>query len=215
MPRQKLKRYAELTHLTNVLARPYDLRGKWHANYFRNEQPITLELACGKGEYTVALARRFPQCNFIGVDNKGDRLWKGAKAALYEHLSNAAFLRGRIEDLPDFFAPQEAQEIWIPFPEPYPKRTQSQRRLTSPRYLHCYRQILRPGGRIHVKTDDDSLFASTLKSLQAENCTIHELCEDLHRNITDEDLRAIKTAYERRYLSAGKTIKYVCFGLAE
>ena len=213
MPRQKLKRYAELPHFANVLMRPYDLKGKWLANYFRNAQPITLELACGKGEYTVALARRFPQRNFIGIDAKGDRLWKGAKAALQERLSNAAFLRGLIEELPEFFAPQEAQEIWIPFPEPHPKRAKMQRRLTSPHFLHCYRQFLQPGGRIHFKTDDDSLFEFTVKTLRAENCTIHELYEDLHGAVMEDDLRALKTAYERRYLAAGKAIKYVCFGL--
>jgi tRNA (guanine-N7-)-methyltransferase len=213
MPRQKLKRYADLPHLANVRTRPYELRGKWQADYFKNEHPITLELACGKGEYTVELARRFPQQNFIGVDAKGDRLWKGAKTALQEGLHNAAFIRGFIEDLPGYFASQEVHEIWIPFPEPHPKRAKMKRRLTSPRFLQFYRQVLRPGGRIHFKTDDSGLFEFTLQTLQAERCWIHALCEDLHETVQEEDQRAIKTTYEARYVSAGKRIKYVCFSL--
>lgn len=213
MPRQKLKRYADLPHLANVRTKPYELRGKWQADYFKNEHPITLELACGKGEYTVELARRFPHQNFIGVDAKGDRLWKGSKTALQEGLHNAAFVRGFVEDLPGYFAPQEVHEIWIPFPEPHPKRAAMKRRLTSPRFLHCYRQVLRPGAHIHFKTDDPGLFEFTLQTLRAERCSIHALYEDLHGAIQEADQRAIKTTYEIRYLGAGKKIKYVCFSL--
>ncbi len=211
MGRQKLKRYAKLAGLANVLRLPHDLKGKWGADYFKNDHPLTLELACGKGEYTVALGRRFPQRNFIGMDSKGDRLWIGAHAALQEHLSNAAFIRGLIEDLPDFFAPQEVAEIWIPFPEPHPKRAKIKSRLTSSPFLNCYRQVLAGGGRIHFKTDDADLFAYTLKILSGEQSVIHELHEDLHHAVPENDLRTIKTTYERRYLAAGKTIKYACF----
>ena len=213
MPRQKLKRYAELPHLANVLARPYDLKGRWHSGYFGNDHPLTLELACGKGEYTLALARSCPRQNFAGVDAKGDRLWKGAKAALQENLRNAAFVRGSIEALPEFFAPQEVHEIWIPFPEPHPKRAASRRRLTSPDFLRRYHQVLHSRGCIHFKTDDDLLFDFTLQALQAEGCTLHELYYDLHRAVPEGDVRTIKTSYEKRYLAAGKTIKYVSFSL--
>jgi tRNA (guanine-N7-)-methyltransferase len=189
------------------------LRGRWRADYFKNDRPITLELACGKGEYTLALAHRFPEHNFAGLDAKGDRLWKGARAALQTDLGNAVFLKGLVEDLPGFFAPQEVHEIWIPFPEPHPKRAKAKMRLTAPRFLQCYRQVLRPGGCIHLKTDDDGLFEFTLKTLQAERLPIQELYDDVHGQTQPDDARAIQTAYERRYLNAGKKIKYVCFNL--
>ena len=214
MSRQKLKRYAELAGLPNVLVRPYDLRGRWRPHYFNNEHPLTLELACGKGEYTVELARRFPRQSFIGVDTKGDRLWKGATAAARENLINAAFIRGFIEELPGFFAPAEVSEIWIPFPEPHPKRAKGKRRLTSQRFLDCYYQVLAPGGRIHLKTDDQALFDFTLKTLQTTGCTIHQVWEDLHCAVSEQDARAIKTTYERRYMLAGKNIKYLCFSIS-
>ena len=213
MSRQKLKRYAELPQLANVLIRPFELRGRWRADYFKNDGPITLELACGKGEYTLALARRFPEQNFAGLDAKGDRLWTGARAALQAGLGNAVFLKGHVEDLPGFFAPQEVHEIWIPFPEPHPKRAKAKNRLTAPPYLQCYRQVLRPGGCIHLKTDDDGLFEFTVKTLHAGLLPIQELCDDVHGQFHPDDTRAIQTTYERRYLNAGKKIKYVCFNL--
>lgn len=193
--------------------RPYELRDKWRADYFKNDRPITLELACGKGEYTVALARRFPEQNFAGLDAKGDRLWIGAKTALQGGLSNAVFLKGHVEDLPGFFAPQEVHEIWIPFPEPHPKRAKAKRRLTAPRFLDCYRQVLRPGGCVHLKTDDDALFAFTLETLHTERLPIQELYDDVHGKTQPDDVRAIQTAYERRFVNAGQKIKYVCFSL--
>lgn len=213
MPRRKLKRYAELPHFPNVLTRPHQLQGKWQREYFANSQPITLELGCGKGEYTIALARRFPGQNFIGMDAKGDRIWKGATTAAQEQLANAAFVRGYIEDLPLYFAAEEIEEIWIPFPEPHPKRAHARRRLTSPRFLNCYRRVLRAGGCLHFKTDDSGLFEFTLNVLRAEGCIIHEVCEDVHAGIPPEDTRAVQTAYEKRYLAAGKKIKYVRFSL--
>jgi len=211
MARQKLKRFAELPLLGNVLTRPYERQGRWQAEYFHNAHPLTLELACGKGEYTLALAQRFPQRNFIGVDAKGDRLWKGAKTALQQGLANAAFVRGLIEEVTRFFAPQEVEEIWIPFPEPRPKRVQAGRRLTAASFLQGYRQILQSGGRVHFKTDDEDLFEFTLATLASEHCTILEVHRNLHQTIAADDARAVLTTYESRYLAAGKTIKYICF----
>lgn len=213
MSRNKLKRFAELATFPNVFYDPFAMKGRWHELFFRNNHALTLELACGKGEYTVTLAQRFPGQNFIGVDAKGARLWKGAKIAQLEKLSNAAFVKGQIEQLPHFFAEQEVQEIWITFPEPYPEHAKARKRLTAPQFLNEYRRILPPSGVIHLKTDDLDLFKFTLKSVQAEGGLVHEALIDLYQSPGSDDRFMIQTTYERRYLSEGKTIKYVCFSL--
>ncbi|MFQ6113362.1 MAG: tRNA (guanosine(46)-N7)-methyltransferase TrmB, partial [bacterium] len=179
----------------------------------KNEHPITLELACGKGEYTVCLVQKFPQRNFIGVDIKGARLWKGAKAALEQNLKNVAFLRIRIEEVTDFFTKNEVDEIWITFPDPYPKKSKANKRLSSPRFLNLYREILRTDGLIHLKTDDADLFNYTLETINAERCIIHEKIEDLNNHSTNDELLGIKTTYEQKYLEAGRTIRYLSFSL--
>lgn len=213
MPRKKLKRFAELATFPNVFYDPFAMKGRWRELFFQNDHALTLELACGKGDYTLALARKFPEKNFIGVDAKGARLWTGAKTALLENLPNAAFLKGQIEQIALFFAEQEVQEIWITFPEPYPENAKAKKRLTAPRFLNEYRRILPPGGMIHLKTDDLDLFKFSLKAVQAEGGVIHEALPDLYQAPDGGESTAIQTTYERRYLTEGRTIKYLRFSL--
>lgn len=212
MPRTKLKRIQSLSVFPNVFEKPQNIKGRWRADYFKNENPITLELACGKGEYTVELARRFPQRNFIGVDIKGARLWRGAKRAMELNLRNAAFLRIKIDNITDFFAEREVDEIWLTFPDPYPKSTRGNRRLTSPKYLELYRRILRPGGVIHLKTDNPILYFYTLEVLQTEG-TVHVAFENLYSNPNGDPLLTIQTTYEKKFLTEGVAIKYLKFSL--
>ncbi len=213
MARKKLQRYAELPHLPNVFHHPKQMKGKWRSDYFNNDNPITLELACGRGAYTIGLAQRFPERNLIGVDAKGDRIWKGAKAALALQLRNVAFLRGHIEWLADFFEAGEVEEIWITFPEPHPKRSKAKCRLTSPRFLQVYRSLLSRSGLVHFKTDDQALLDYTLETLQAERCVIRRVIADVHHMESADELLHIQTTYESRFLAEGRTIKYVCFGI--
>lgn len=215
MARKKLHRYAELSSLPNVFHHPSKMKGKWRSDYFKNDNPITLELACGRGAYTLGLAQKFPGHNLLGVDAKGDRIWKGAKAALALQLQNVAFVRGHIEWLADFFEQDEVEEIWITFPEPHPKRSKAKSRLTSPRFLHVYRQILCGNGLVHFKTDDQALFDYTLETLEAERCLVHRVIADVHRADLADDVIKLQTTYEARFLAEGRTIKYLCFGFSQ
>lgn len=186
-----------------------DLKGQWRQRYFKNTAPLILELACGRGEYTLGLAQRYPTTNFIGVDVKGARIWKGAKFALTQGLTNVAFLRTRIEQLQVFVAPQEVDEIWITFPDPFLKK--ERRRLTAPRFLHLYRQILKPTGIVHLKTDDPTLYEFTLETLATENCPILYHHHDIYANALFHPDLELKTYYEQMHLANSKTIKYVQF----
>lgn len=188
------------------------MRGRWLANYFQNDNPITLELACGKGEYTLELARRFANRNFVGVDIKGTRLWRGAKQALEQNLINAAFLRIKIDDIADYFGEGEVDEIWLTFPDPYPKSTRGNNRLTSPKYLESYRRVLKRGGLIHLKTDSSILYSYTLDVLQSAGL-VHTAVEDLYSQDDGDEILAIQTTYERRFLANGVAIKFVKFSL--
>jgi tRNA (guanine-N7-)-methyltransferase len=227
--RNKLQKFAEVLQLPNVYenfdphnpqltagyGRVVDLKGQWAAQHFGNDQAIVLELACGRGEYSLALARRNPERNFIGVDIKGARIWKGATIAQDEGLSNVAFLRTRIEQVDLFFAEGEVQEIWITFPDPFPQKGKSNRRLTAPRFLDKYRKLLKPGGLIHLKTDDPGLFEFTLETLAATpGARIHFQDADIYglERLPYPELE-VKTYYEAMHLEAGKTIKYVRFSL--
>ncbi len=223
MSKNKLQKFAELLTFPNVyenfnvqqpalthLGEEVQMRGRWNKLHFKADRPITLELACGRGEYTLELARRYPDRHFIGLDVKGARLWKGAQAALQEKLENAAFLRTRIECIDHFFAPAEVDEIWITFPDPFPRKSKANRRLSSPFFLNIYRKILRPGGLIHLKTDADSLYQFTLEAWQQ--------IPDLNILYADEDIYAkplpfpeldIRTYYEEMHLKEGKKIKYI------
>ena len=222
--RNKLKKFAEILSYPNVFENfnpkspglvgengvPIEMKGKWRAHFFKNEGPIVLELACGKGEYTLGLANRFPEKNFIGVDVKGARIWKGASTALENGLSNVAFLRTRIEQISYFFEKGEVDEIWITFPDPFLKKGKENRRLTGPKFLDEYRKILKAKHLLHLKTDDDTLYEFSLASFTAY--------EDLEMLYHNNDIYAkelafseleIKTYYETMHLAEEKKIKYI------
>lgn len=227
--RNKLQKFAEVLAFPNVYENfdsrqpsliasrgvTADLRGKWACEHFGNEHPITLELACGKGEYTLGLARRFAKRNFIGVDVKGARIWKGAKTALQEGLHNAAFLRTRIEQLACFFTPGEVAEIWITFPDPFLRETKANRRLSSLTFLEQYKKVLQKGGAVHLKTDEPNLYHFTLETLaQQRDFTLHYHDDDIYSKPLPLPELELKTFYEKQHLLAGKTIKYIRFQLA-
>jgi len=224
--RNKLQKFAELLTFPNVYenfdaknpeltgkdGEIIDLKGKWGAAHFQNNQPITLELACGRGEYTLGLARRYQERNFIGVDIKGARIWKGASIALEEGLENVAFLRTRIEQVALFFAPEEINEIWITFPDPFLKKSKANRRLTSAHFLSQYRKILKKGGIVHLKTDEPNLYEFTMETLAADDqveVLYHD--DDIYAKPLPFPELELKTYYEMMHLSEGKTIKYVRF----
>lgn len=193
---------------------PVDLKGKWHSAHFKNDHPITLELACGGGEYTVGLARMFPDRNFIGVDVKGNRLWKGAKDALEEGLQNVAFLRTRIEVIEHFLAAGEVAEIWITFPDPFPRHSKLNRRLTSPFFLDKYRQLITSGGLIHLKHDDPNFYKFTLETIAEDpRCTLLETIDDIYAAGLPHRELEIQTLYERMHLADGRTIRYARFAI--
>jgi tRNA (guanine-N7-)-methyltransferase len=217
--RTKPERYQDILSLPNVLDLHYysegdhaPVRGNWR-NEFGNDAPITLELACGKGEYCLGLGARYPNRNFLGLDIKGDRIWKGAKQALDTGLENVRFLRTRIDHLTNYFAPDEIDEIWITFPDPYLKRSKKRKRLTHPVFLRRYARILRSGGPIHLKTDSDELYAFTLAVLEILNLPIKQQISDLYRLDKIPENLDIQTYYEKQHLSSGKAIKYVAFTL--
>jgi len=212
---KKLQRFAELATFPNVFQNPAGMKENWNRLYFKNDHPITLELACGKGEYTLELARRFPGRNFIGIDIKGARIWRGARTALEQNLTNVAFLRIPIEKITEYFAQNEIEEIWITFPDPFPRKGKAKKRLTSPRFLNLYRQILRPGGLVHLKTDDLNLFDYTREILNVERCSPKMVIENLYNGKSLGELLSIKTTYELKHLQAGKAIKYLSFSMPE
>ncbi|TAN18442.1 MAG: tRNA (guanosine(46)-N7)-methyltransferase TrmB [Chitinophagaceae bacterium] len=211
MGQKKLQRFEEITHFPNVLIYPEDISGKW-AQHFGNDNLLTLELACGKGEYTIGLAKLFPERNFIGVDIKGNRIWKGAKTALEEKLSNVAFLRIQIDQLDRYFAGKEVQEIWITFPDPFLRASKAKKRLTHARFFHIYQRLLAPGGNIHLKTDSPELYTFTREMIEENHCRLLKDLPDIYAGPVDKVLD-IKTFYEKQHLEAGKTIYYLQFVL--
>lgn len=217
--KNKTKRLAEIAQFENVLdyteIREIDRpKGLWNKTIFKNHQPITLELGCGKGEYTVELARRYPDRNFIGIDIKGPRIWRGAKTALEEELTNVRFLRIFIDHLHYYFDRDEVDEIWITFPDPYiRKKPRRSKRLTSPKFLSIYRNVLKPGGTIHLKTDSSVLFDFTLETIEQEGCKIIKQIDDVYRDATNDELLMIQTFYEKMHLKEEKTIRFVAFQL--
>ncbi len=213
MAKKKLKRFAEMATFPNVIQMSTHLRGRWHRDYFHNDNPITVELACGRGEYTVGLARLYPQRNFIGIDLKGARLWRGAKTAIEENLANAAFVRLPIEQLAQCFGPGEVTEIWITFPDPFLREGKAKKRLTSPRFVNIYGQIIIPGGTIHLKTDEPNLFAFTQEVITEMGLKLTEKIDDLYANPVGNEILAIQTSYEKRHLADGRTIRYLSFSL--
>jgi tRNA (guanine-N7-)-methyltransferase len=212
MAQKKLLRFAEFTAFSNTLEYPKDMQGKWH-EFFTNTHPIVLELACGRGEYTVGLSRMFPQQNFIGVDVKGNRMHIGARKCIAESLTNAAFLRTQIEMLPDYFAAGEVDEIWITFPDPQLRLSKAKRRLTHPRFLRLYKQVLKPSGLIHLKTDSPDLYYFTKKVIELYGLTLVEDSDDIYKQTNIKETLKIKTHYESLDIAQSNKIHYLQFTL--
>ena len=214
--RSKNKKFAVVATRDNVLEQGKELytkiRGKWNEVYFKNSHPITVELACGRGEYSVGLATRFPEHNFIGVDMKGDRLWKGSTLAVEHKLTNVGFLRTQIVDLEQFFLRGEIDEMWLTFPDPRPRKKDIKRRLTSPRFFDLYRKLLKPGAYFRFKTDNTPLFEYTLEQLSYRN-DIEDLkiTHDLYESDMRDECFDIKTRYEEMFAAKGEKIKYLRF----
>ncbi len=212
MPRKKLKRFAVLHTLPNLYVPAGAEDPNWYRRFFERERPLTLELACGWGEYAIALAGRHPDRNLVGVDTKGERLWKAARTALSEGLTNVAFLKIDIERIAGFFPPNAVEEIWITFPDPHPKRKKAKHRLTSWRFLPLYHRLLRPGGRVHLKTDDPGLFAFTQDMVRRQGgFELVETIPDLENGRVANEEVLIQTKYERRHRAEGRRISYLCF----
>lgn len=213
MPRKKLIRFEELKEMSNVFEFPSDIAGKWGSDVFKNTNPIVLELGCGAGEYTMGLARMNPNKNFIGIDLQGERIWYGAKDALSNSIQNVAFLRVDIGKLNEYFVKDEVEEMWITFADPHPRSGREGKRLTSPYFLNIYKEVLKNGGNINLKTDSDLLYQYTLEVLKKENKRLIERLDDVYKL---EELPAelkIQTYYEKKHLALGKTIKYLRFTL--
>jgi tRNA (guanine-N7-)-methyltransferase len=212
--KNKLFRFKVVSERDNVIQPGKELfqsiKGNWSSSYFKNDRPITVELACGRGEYSVALASLFPERNYIGVDIKGDRIWKGSTLAVEQELVNIGFLRTNILNIESFFEEGEVDEIWITFPDPRPKKRDVKRRLTNSRFLDLYKRILRPGGYIRFKTDNTDLFRFSLDELEARN-DIDDLAftDDVYQSPLRPECFDIKTRYEEMFASQGEKIKYL------
>ena len=222
--KRKLQKFADLVHMTNVYElievgnpllaltpfKKKEMKGKWNEIHFQNNHPLIVELACGRGEYVLGLADLYPKKNFVGVDIKGARIWKGARLASERGLDQVAFLRIRIEQIDLYFDIEEVDEIWITFPDPFPAK--ENRRLTSPRFLQVYKELLKPGGIIHLKTDDDDLFNYSLNTLRkSEHFREEIVIRDVHNQEDVSPPLQIPTYYERLHLENKKTIKYFAF----
>jgi tRNA (guanine-N7-)-methyltransferase len=223
MAKNKLRRFTEMKEWSNVFeptlvsdhSIPFDLKGKWNEDFFKNDNPIVLELGCGKGEYTIGLADHFPKKNFIGLDIKGARIWVGAKDAVERNLKNVAFLRTKIDFILDYFAEGEVDEIWLTFSDPQPNKPK--KRLTSKLFIDRYRRILKKDGIVHLKTDSDLLFESTENEIKTNGYNCLELTWDLYGTLPadlDEKTKEIfhiKTHYEELFTAKGSVIKYCKF----
>ena len=212
MGQKKLIRFAELETFNNVLQYPENMQGKW-SEWFGNEAPIVLELACGKGEYAVGLGRIYRDKNFVGVDQKGNRLWVGAKQAIQEGLDNVGFLRTQIDKINTYFGKDEIAEIWITFPDPQLRNSKHKKRLTHPKYLRLYNQFLLPDGKIHLKTDSPNLYRFTLKVIELYGLTLHQSEDDLYAESGLSPELQIKTHYEQLDIAGSKKIHYCSFSL--
>lgn len=220
MSKGKLAKFADMASYPHVFEYPYsvvedvpfDMRGHWREQFFKNDKPIVLELGCGRGEYAVGLARRYPNCNFIGVDIKGARMWSGATESMREGLTNVAFLRTNIEIIDRFFAPGEVQEIWLTFSDPQMKK--ATKRLTSSYFLSRYRHFLVDGGLIHLKTDSNFLFTYTKYITEVNHLPVEVCTDDLYGLSFNPSLDlSIRTYYEQQWLDRGISIKYLRFRL--
>ena len=223
MGKDKLRRFREnLTfecfvqpEFDEVFHRDHPLKGNWNRDFFRNDNPIVLELGCGKGEYTVALAQRDPQRNYIGIDIKGARMWRGAKTATDRRMHNVGFLRTRIEFIDALFAENEVSEIWITFPDPQLKSRRAKKRLTSPLFLGQYAQMQVPGGRINLKTDSQHLYAYTQAVIERFGLPCDVANNDIYGSGFADEILSVKTAYEQMFLERKLPITYTRFSLGE
>ncbi len=222
--RNKLRKFSDLSTFKNVFQcfdptapslvgmdnQKVELKGKWNTDHFKNNNPIVLELACGRGEYTLALGAMYPDKNFIGVDVKGARIWQGAVHSREQNLENVAFLRTRIEKIDFFFMPDEVEEIWITFPDPFERASKANRRLTYHNFHDYYRKFLKPGGIVQLKTDSDSLWENTLESLaEDKRITILYQNDNIYDSPLDFPELEFKTYYEKSHLEKGRLIKYI------
>lgn len=216
MSRKKLVRFAQNEVNPNVVqaGKPLfeTIKGNWHEVQFQNQQPIVVELACGRGEFTVGLGREYRDQNFIGVDIKGSRIWKGSSTATAESLTNVAFLRTQIQNLDQFFAEGEIAELWITFPDPFPRDGDEKRRLTSPKFLDMYKPMIKKGGLVHFKTDNTGLFDYTLELVQSrDDIEVLAFTHDFYQSEMRDDHHGIKTRYEKIFSDKGEKIKYLKF----
>ncbi len=212
MGQKKLQRFAEILEFPNVLTYPENMQGKWK-EFFKNENPVTLELACGKGEYAVGMGRMYRQRNFIGIDLKGNRIWVGARAAQEEGLSNVAFIRSHIDKVDNYFAENEVAKIWITFPDPQLRNSKMKKRLTHPRYLRLYQKFLQPNGVIHLKTDSPNLYHFTKMVTELYDLTCIEDNDNVYAGAhTHPDLN-IKTHYEKMDIAGKNKVHYLAFKL--
>ena len=210
MGQKKLIRFNEIKTFDNVLERPSNMNGNWK-NHFKNNNPITLELACGKGEYTVGLARMYPNRNFIGVDIKGNRIWRGAKTALDEKLTNVAFLRTGIDKIADYFSAGEVAEIWITFPDPQLRNSKHKKRLTHPRFLRLYQSILQQDGIVNLKTDSPDLYNFTKTVIDLYNIEVLVDMDNVYAESNISEELKIKTHYEQLDIAGANRVHYLSF----
>ena len=219
----KLEKFAELNTFANTfpfhhddIPQGFSKKGKWHSEVFKNINPIVVELGCGRGEYTIGLSENNTSKNFIGVDVKGNRVWTGAKHAVENHMNHVAFLRTRIDFIDLCFEENEVSEIWITFPDPQPQKNRARKRLTNPDFfLNRYKKILKPGGLIHLKTDNTFFYEYTMEVIKERNYDLIFATDDLYNNCPEdrEELTSIKTYYETLFTGRGERIKYCCFKL--
>jgi tRNA (guanine-N7-)-methyltransferase len=219
--KNKLAKWTEFGSYDNVIqprigdisGQDHPVKGSWSKKIFKNENPVVLELGCGKGEYSVGLATKFPDKNFIGIDIKGARMWRGAKTANEQNLNNIAFLRTRIEFINSFFARDEIDEIWVTFPDPHPGRRNSNKRLTSPWFLNIYRNFLKNNGLVHLKTDNTELYNYTKSLVDYNKLSALFATSDLYSEDISDDILSIRTHYEKLFLAKGLTINFLSFKL--
>lgn len=223
MPKRKLMKFEQVSAFENCFYLPFEqsrngglpLKGKWNRDYFKNSNPIVLELGCGKGEYTVGLAKRYPGKNFIGVDIKGNRIWTGAKEALENKMGNVAFIRTRIDFIESCFAEGEVDEIWITFPDPQPLKTTVRQRLTNKIFLDRYKNILVKDGIVNLKTDNAPFYEYSREVIRENNIAELDATGDLYADpaLRDEALTTIRTYYEKLFSDKGYKICYLKFRL--
>jgi tRNA (guanine-N7-)-methyltransferase len=218
MSKDKLKRFKENLTFTNLIQpkmvyppEDHPLKGNWRRDFFKNDNDVILELGCGRGEYTLGLAHQFPNKNFIGIDWKGARLWRGAKTSFEDKISNAGFLRIQIQNICSFFELGEVEEIWITFPDPQIEKSRERKRLTSPRFLNNYRRIMNSKGIINLKTDSKFLYDYTLEVIAEQRLEILKASDDIYHEHDGDEILSIKTTYENLWLKEGSKICFISY----